>query len=123
MDKALYKKIASTLQAWKNCTENGNDWADRHFERLQEYCKQLPSGSGIDTGTALDTDKSTSERLVFEFSFHHMNDVGMYTDWTEHTVTVTPSLAFDFELTFTGEDRDQIFDYFYDIFDEALRSS
>jgi len=89
----------------------------RHIER-----NSLPSGSGIDCGTKIDRDASKSNRLVFTFEYHHMNDYGMYDGWTSHKAIVTPDLtAHDgFSLRITGRNRNQIKEYLHQCFDAAL---
>lgn len=141
MFKPLYTVLASTLSAYQNCCETGNTlWRDKRLSRLQALVlEHMPSGSGIDTGTKLriNADKpkrnalgkqtkkgrvgSTPEKLVFDVAFHHMNDVGMYDGWTEHTVTVRGSLQFGIRLTIGGSNRNEIKDYLHEVFDLALR--
>jgi hypothetical protein len=82
----------------------------------------MPSGSGVDIGTKLDLGESTSDKLVFSASFHHMDEHGGYDGWTDHKIIVTPSLQFGFNLKITGRDRNQIKDYLSDIFHTALTS-
>ena len=51
----------------------------------------LPSGSGIDSGTKIDLmnyDLNGHSYFRLRVSFHHMNDVGMYTRWTNHVIIV-----------------------------------
>src|SRR5215469_16388627 len=95
MARYLYSELSTLIQARKNCQQSNNtEWFDRHSGTIQKLCKQhLPSGSGFDSGTKFDLDASRADKLVFHTSFHHMNESGMYDGWTEHTVTVTPSLA------------------------------
>jgi hypothetical protein len=118
----LYRRIAQLLQARANCLKSGNsEWYDRHDETARKLVADLmPSGSGWDNGTALDFEKSTSEKLVFYGSFHHMDDGGSYAGWTSHTVVVRPSLTSDFELTISGRNRNEIKDYLADLFYDAL---
>jgi hypothetical protein len=49
-----------------------------------------------------------------------MTEGGMYDGWTEHTVVVTPSLAFGINIRITGRNRNDIKDYLHDVFHEAL---
>lgn len=80
-----------------------------------------PSGSGIDCGTTLCEDKCTPTRLVLACSFHHMNDVGMYSGWTEHTITITPT--FDgIDVRIGGRDRNGIKEYLHDVYSAWARS-
>lgn len=121
--EVVYKLIASTMQAYKNCIESNNTlWRDRHRELLDLIQRDiLPSGSGVDCGCKLNFDKSTAMRIVIDFSYHHMNDAGMYDGWTEHQLTVTPSFQ-GIDLRISGKDRDNIKDYLYDLFHFCLIS-
>lgn len=121
MKRKLYKALASTIQARLNCIEAGNtEWRDEHEERLQEYQEMLPSGSGFDSGTTIDLDASTGEKIVLNTGFHHMDDSGMYCGWSYHKIVVTPSLVFDFDLQITGRNIRDIKEYLYDMFHTAL---
>jgi hypothetical protein len=121
--RPLYKVIASALQARKSCaTKPVNEFGLRiHTETLEQAEKLLPSGSGIDSGTKIDLDRSSEKRIVLTFGFHHMNEGGYYDGWTEHELIVTPSLTSDFDLRITGRDRNDIKDYLYQVYDHALR--
>ena len=123
--KPLYQEIASLVQARQNCIEKQNsEWQANHEEKINQLCcEYMPSGSGIDCGTKIDFDASNPEKLVFNLSFHHMNENGMYDGWTEHQAIVTPSLAFGFNLKFTGKNRNQIKEYLHDIYSSALNST
>lgn len=117
----LYRELSSVLSAIDNCRKSGNNsWLDRHESTIKTLVDFLPSGSGIDNGVTLDRDASTPEKLVFTFGFHHMNDTGMYDGWTQHTLTVKPSLQFGIDIRISGRDRNQIKDYLYEIFQNAL---
>lgn len=122
--KQLYREFAQIVNARLNCLKNGNEeWLNNHTERLEYLTKNfMPSGSGIDIGTTLDLDESTTEKLVFIFSYHHMNDGGYYDGWTEHKLIVTPSLAYGFNLRITGKDRNQVKDYLYETYRFALQT-
>lgn len=93
---------------------------------LEHINSKLPSGSGFDSGSTFEIDSSSPDRLVFNTSFHHMNDVGYYDGWTGHNVIVTPS--FDgFNIRVTGKNRNDIKDYigevFHDILSEYVKTS
>ena len=120
----LYARVASLLIAIDNCEKsNNNEWRDKHTTALNQLVKNfMPSGSGIDAGTKIDSESSKENRLVFTTAFHHMNEVGYYDGWTEHTIIVTPSLWHDFDMKITGKDRNQIKEYLHDVFDTALRT-
>jgi hypothetical protein len=113
--------LASLVQARINCTRSNNtEWFGKHSDRIDEIAKNLlPSGSGIDSGTAVDLDRSTGDKLVLTTAFHHMNDGGMYDGWTEHTVIVTPT--FDgIDCRITGRDRNGIKEYLSGVFNTCL---
>lgn len=120
--KTIYARIASALEARQNCEKSGNDeWFDRHTETIERITKQhMPSGSGIDAGMKFDFDKSTSNKLIWSFGFHHMNDGGYYDGWTEHNLIVTPSLAFGIDVRITGRNRNQIKDYLHETMHYAV---
>ena len=120
--KKLYSEIASLVQARLNCINSGNtEWEAKHEEKILALVKEyLPSGSGIDCGTEIDLDASNPNKLVFNFSYHHMNDGGMYDGWTEHKAIVTPDLASGFSLTITGRNRNQIKEYLHEVYSNDL---
>ncbi len=108
--KNVITSIASRLVALKNCEKTGNaEWLARHDEALDKLEEFLPSGSGFDSGTTLDREASTSSKLVFDTSFHHMDEYGGYIGWTEHTVTVEADFVLGFGIDITGEDPDGSF--------------
>lgn len=125
MKKPVYQHISTLLNAMANCAarsdSNSVNWGNRHESTIEALVKEaMPSGSGIDCGTKLLLDESTSERLVFAFSFHHMNEGGYYDGWTEHKAIVTPSLQFTYNLKITGRDRNGIKEYLHETFAFAL---
>lgn len=85
-------------------------------ELLNQY---LPSGSGFDSGTVLNLDKSTPQKLVFDTSFHHMSEHGFYTRWTDHTVTIRPEFR-GWDIRVSGRDHNGIKDYIAECFACAL---
>ena len=119
--RPLYAALASLIKAQDNCRKNGNsEWETRHGESIGQLVDMLPSGSGIDNGIVID-DSSTSEKLVFHFGYHHMDDVGYHDGWTEHTLTVKPSLQFGIDLRISGPNRNDLKEYLYDLFGYALK--
>ena len=116
----LYQRISSTLAAIENCKRSNNtEWMEEHRDRLEKLMDHMPSGSGFDCGTKL-SDASTFEKLIFETSFHHMDDGGGYDGWTEHSVTVLPSLLYGFTTKISGRDRNGIKDYIGEVFEQVL---
>ena len=85
----LYQAIAIALDARANCEARGSlEWYARWQARLDHIARNaLPSGSGVDNGTAIDGD-STSAKIVLHTAFHHMNDSGMYAGWSDHSVPI-----------------------------------
>lgn len=122
MKGPLYRRLAQLLVAIDNCQRNGNDeWLRRHTDAMRALVREhMPSGSGFDNGTKLDPARSSGEKLVFETSFHHMNESGSYDGWTHHEVFVTPSLGFEFKLRVTGRNRNEIKDLIAESFHVAL---
>jgi hypothetical protein len=118
----VYQALAQALQARENCQRSGNDeWFARHTETIEMIAREyLPGGSGIDSGTRVDVDRSTPDRIRLELGYHHMNDGGMYDGWTEHTITIRPSLAFGFTLQISGKDRNGIKEYLSDTYHYAI---
>ncbi len=116
----LYKLLAREMWRYQNAGANSvvREDAEDTIERLvKEY---MPSGSGFDSGTTLDLEASTDYKLVFGTAFHHMDEHGSYTKWTEHRVIVSPSLAFDFDLVVSGRDHNGIKEYIHESFHQAL---
>ena len=124
MQTKLYSALANLLSAHACCVATGNkDAATLHYGRITELVRNnMPSGSGFDNGTTLDLEASSADKLVFDTSFHHMDESGYYDGWTEHRIYVTPSLIHGVELRITGKDRNQIKDYIHDAFSSALKA-
>ena len=113
----VYQKLASSIDARLTCIKRENEyWETEHFEQIHHIMTTAPSGSGIDSGTTIDLDKSTGEKLVFHLGYHHMNDWGYYDGWTDHTITVRPSFRFNTILTISGPNRDDVKDYLHEIY-------
>jgi hypothetical protein len=119
--RLLYSELASLIQARHNCIKSNNsEWLHNHTTRIQQLIKRyMPSGSGIDCGTKINLDASNEHKLVFTFSFHHMHESGMYDEWTEHKLIVTPSFQ-GIDLRITGRDRNAVKEYLYETYDYAL---
>ena len=114
-----YQALASKLQAVSNCIDSNNvEWNAKHRDAIDAVMKSAPSGSGIDQGTTFDVDDNLKDpfRLIFTLSYHHMNENGMYDGWTEHKITVSPSLAHEFTMKITGPDRNEIKEYLHEVY-------
>lgn len=119
--KPLYQVLAALVVARENCAKSGNvEWYERHKDHAEKLVKGfMPSGSGFDAGTHLLWAHSTPECLRFATHFHHHNDSG-YVGWTNHIVTVRPSLAHSFVLKVSGRNLRDIKDYIHDTFQQAF---
>jgi len=121
MNRKRVEVIASILDARQTCAKTNNkEWFDKHTEKLKEIMDDAPSGSGIDSGTELDLIESKPDRLVFNFSYHHMNDAGFYDGWTDHKLIVKPSFVLGVDMRITGSDRNDIKDYLYQVYELFL---
>ena len=122
--RKLYQTIASRQLAIENCIKSGNDeWRFKHEDAIDAIVKEhFPRGSGFDSGTTYDNLRSTAQKLVFNTSFHHMND-GCYDGWTGHSVIIRPDLALGYRMSITGRDRNDIKEYIAQCFSDALDST
>jgi len=133
MTTLIYQELASRLTALANCRWTGNmEWEDKHGGAIMNIMESAPSGSGFDSGTNIDINdlvvpnsygrSKFRDVLKFNTSFHHMDESGMYCGCTEHVVTVRPSLLFEFTISISGPNRNNIKDFIHDVFDTWLRS-
>lgn len=122
MEKPLYKHFASLIGTNENLENRG--FSPIHEGLIERLCDSyMPGGSGFDTGTKFNFDDSTSDKLVFNTSYHHMDENGSYDGWTDHEIVVSPSLQFDFDLEISGDDRDDIKEIIHQEFSIALAES
>lgn len=116
MKRQKHAQLAMAIDARRNCEARGNDeWLERWTDTIAEIMDSAPSGSGFDNGTQLDEEKSNRSKLVFHTSYHHMNEAGYYDGWTDHTITVVPTLV-GTEYKVSGRNRNDIKDYIGDVF-------
>lgn len=85
---------------------------------IKKIEKMLPHGSGFDSGTKIID--ATSQRIIFETAFHHMDDNGYYCGWTEHRVTVKADLLYGYIVRVSGVNKRGIKEYIQDVFCEIL---
>jgi hypothetical protein len=90
-------------------------WSDKEDAARDLVKRYMPNGSGIDAGTEIVWEKCTRDRLVFSFGFHHMNEHGYYTGWTQHTAVVTVDLT-GLNVKITGRDRNSVKELLHDVF-------
>jgi hypothetical protein len=116
--QAVIQAIVSAHSAHANSINVDNShWAQEWQAYLDAILELLPSGSGFDNGTTLESASPT--RVEFATSFHHMSDGGYYDGWTEHRVIV--SAEFDgFAIRVTGQNKRDIREYIVDVFHAAL---
>lgn len=115
------KELASKLTAYKICQKVNNlDWEFKHKDAIELMLYNLPSGSGLDNGVKFDWNNSNADKLVFTFSYHHLNENGYYEGWTDHKLIITPSLAFGIKMNITGKDKNQVKEYLYDTFNDLF---
>ena len=119
-----YQLLAQVILARENCEKTNNTvWYEKHKERANRLMRELaPSGAGFDSGTTIDWERSRPERILLNTSFHHMDETGFYDGWTDHTVTVTPSLAFGCNIRVSGRNQNDIKDYITEVFSHFLDS-
>lgn len=111
-----YIALARAIGSMNRCNAaNNTEWSDKHANAILELMDSAPSGSGIDCGTKL-ADCSTGEQLVFDVSFHHMDEAGGYDGWTEHRIILRPSFELGYRMTITGKDRNGIKEYLSDTY-------
>lgn len=132
MSRTVIQVIASAIQARANCIKSGNkEWQEKWEERLKEMEDRLPSGSGFDRGTKIDLDRSWPYRQPASFitlttSYHHMNEYGYYTHWSDHELIVRPVFEGSIDITVRGttaegEDADEGWeDYVSELFHTKL---
>jgi len=124
----VYQEIANVLTALRYCEASDSKshlqaMIPKHKTVLHAMVdEKMPSGSGVDTGTVIVINECTPQKLVFKFSFHHMDQGGTYCGWTDHIAVVRPCLASGFSLTITGRNRNNIKEYLHDVFHSALNA-
>ncbi len=120
MNTINISKLANLIQAEKACIKSNNSFADIHADNIDKMLKELPHGSGLDGGVKLEKDLCTNDKLVFSFSFHHLDENGYYDGWTDHSLIIKPSLMFGYEMKITGRDKNMIKDYLHELFSECF---
>ncbi len=111
----IQELIATAVVALRNCEasdRNMADAADSWSDLLDTIEREfLPSGSGFDSGTTIDRERTDDRTIVLDTSFHHMNGDGMYDGWTEHTVYIRATFNGPDISSISGRDRNDIKDY------------
>ena len=124
MNTINIQKLAGLVNAYHNCVKSNNTtWMNNHEDSINEICKELPHGSGIDGKCEIQLENCKDDKLVFFVEFHHMDNNGYYAGWTEHNVIITPSLQFGFNIKITGKNHNDIKTYLMDVFSEVFSMS
>jgi hypothetical protein len=117
--KLFAEALATTLESLRNVERfkvcRSNAWAEIHREALARLEAKLPSGSGWDSGTTFDREKSNSHQLIFSGDFHHMNEHGSYDGWTSHIIRVRPTFT-GMDVTVSGSRRNDIKEHLAELF-------
>ena len=118
----VYQLIATNVQRYRNSIQKNDFRNMAEAALILDYLvfHLMPSGCGIDEGTVLDLSESYSGLLQFDCSYHHMDDVGNYTHWTEHTVKVKSCFLNGFTVEVDGLDHNNINDFLEDRFTDYL---
>jgi hypothetical protein len=83
---SLVNAIAEALFSYKNNNVHGE------LSRIHQLESFLPRGSGIDSGTKIDLDKSQPDKIILTFDYHHMNEDGFYDGWScDWKAIITPT--------------------------------
>ena len=109
-------KLSKSIAAYNQCNP---EWKERALDRIIEMCKDLPHGSGIDAKCDIDIVQSKEDRIVFYFEYHHMDENGYYSGWTEHNLILTPTFG-SFRMRLTGRDKNGSKDYLYQLWYEVF---
>ena len=106
--------------AWKWRQQANEKFEDVAQARLDAVFDLLPSGSGFDSGTKVES--IDASRMVLYSAFHKMNEHGSYVGWDEFKVIVTS--AFDGinvrVVSTSGRIRPEDRDYYAETFYAAL---
>jgi len=122
----LYQQLARSIDARQRCIDADpvNDFGlDIHEKKIEDIEALLPSGSGINTGTKVDIDRSTGQKLILFGSYDVMAESGMYTGVIDFEVIVKPDLMFDFDIRISGKfgKHQDIKEYLDEVYYDALR--
>jgi hypothetical protein len=94
----FYQRLSACLSALKTCIENNvSEFIDSWSEEIEKLVNEMPHGSGFDSPITLNNE-STPEKLIFDGSFHCMDENGFYAGWLDFTAIVEPSLQYGFTL-------------------------
>lgn len=112
MNKINLSLLSKAISGYIFC--NGR-YKHPHKELIELMEKELPSGSGIDSGCEILLEKSNPNKIVIKTSFHHINENGYYDGWSNHNIIIKPGFGM-FYLQITGKNRNDIKTYLFDLF-------
>jgi len=124
--RPLYKEMAQTIQARLNCIKSNNtEWQTKHEERLSQLLDYLSHGSGINSDWEYNLAKSTCNKIVLTNVYDVMDNAGYYCYYIYFTVTVTPALISDIDISITGNfgKYQDIKDYLIELLDADFRNN
>jgi hypothetical protein len=111
-------KIAELVLWNERCKKSGNtEWECITRGKLKAVMDTAPRGSGFDNGTTLD--RADDARLIFNTSFHHMDEHGGYCGWSEHSVVVKIRFS-GLNIHVSGQNKRGIKEYIHEVFDMWL---
>ena len=125
--REFYKTIAGTIK-WIDDVDQRDpknaDIINNQCLRQEWIDKNLPSGSGINSGSKVDWDKSKVDKIIITSSYHVMDENGYYCDMVYFKVIITPSLVTDFDIKIKFDtprdkrvsEKHALECYFYDLF-------
>ena len=120
MKLPLYQLIARAGDAAIYCAKRGSEEWLQVWEDLLAQCEELlPSGSGFDAGTKIES--ASASKIVLKTAYHHMNECGYYDGWTEHVIVVVPNFMYELDLKIGGRNKNNVKEYIADVFYEVLR--
>ncbi len=121
MKETMAAAFLSCKTALDNCKRSGNEeWQTRWHERLNALVDLIPSGSGIDQGPRSEHGVEVKpDAIRFDVGYHHMNDVGYYVGWTEHTITIRPAFS-GISVSVSGPNRNEVKDHLHETMEYAF---
>lgn len=80
------RKVIDAIREYIDMAKESN----QHYAILEKLANNyLPNGDGFNNGTEIDVENSTKDRIILSSAYHHMDDYGIYCDWSHFKVIVT----------------------------------
>jgi hypothetical protein len=89
-------------------------------EKLNLFKNELPSGSGFDSGTKFDFERSYKSALVFNTGYHCMNENGMYDGWIDFDIIIVPDFGLGFNIAFKGQSKNAAYKKYWNQISEYI---